>query len=39
MIFKALVGVLNKGIDFYEFKSGGLRGNHAVAIWNFESFL
>jgi hypothetical protein len=39
MIFKAFVDVLSKGIDFDEFKSGGLRGNHAVAIWNFESVL
>jgi len=39
MICKGLVGVLSKGIDFDEFKSGGLRGNHAVAIWNFETVL
>jgi len=37
MIYKDLAGVLSKGIDFDEFKSGGLRGNHAVAIWDFET--
>jgi hypothetical protein len=39
MICKGLVGVLSKAIDFDEFKPGGLRGNHAVAIWKLETGL
>jgi hypothetical protein len=39
VICKGLVDVLSKGTDFDEFKSGGLRGKYAVAIWNFEAVL
>jgi hypothetical protein len=39
MICKGLVGALSKGIDFDEFKSGGLRGNHAIAIWELRKRL
>jgi hypothetical protein len=31
IICKDFVGVYGKGINFEEFTSGGLRGNHAVA--------
>jgi hypothetical protein len=39
VIYKGLVDVLSKGTDYDEFKSGGLRGKCAVAIWNFETVL
>jgi hypothetical protein len=28
---------MNKGFNFYEFKSGGLNEKHAVAAWSMEA--
>jgi hypothetical protein len=39
IICKDLVGVQSKGINFDEFTSGGLRGNHSAATWTFETVL